>query len=228
MLFLVATPIGNLGDISARALEVLRSVNVIYAEDTRVTRRLLSAFDLHTPLKRFDDATTARKIPEILARLARAEDVALVSDAGMPSISDPGTPLVAAARAANHEVTVIPGASAAVTALAASGLPSHAYYFGGFLPRKPGKREKLLAQLAPLNATLIFYESPQRVVKTLSHLADFFPGRRAAFARELTKKFEELRPGPLPDLAVELARRPAVKGEFVLLIAPAARKAPPN
>jgi 16S rRNA (cytidine1402-2'-O)-methyltransferase len=209
--------------LSPRAIEVLSSVAVVYAEDTRVTRRLWSAFDIHTRLERFDAATTTRKIPEVLSRLAAGDDLALVSDAGVPGVSDPGAPLVAAARDAGFEVSCIPGPSAAVTALAASGLPTYAYYFGGFLPRKEGKRQRVLESLAELNATLIFYESPYRVVKVLEHLARVFPERRGAFARELTKKFEEIRRLPLPELAAELAARETVKGEFVLLVEPPVR-----
>jgi 16S rRNA (cytidine1402-2'-O)-methyltransferase len=224
MLYLVATPIGNLGDLSARALEVLATADVVYAEDTRVTRKLFTHFDIHVPLARFDEATTARKIPEILRRLEQGHTVALVSDAGTPGISDPGAPLVAAARDAGFDVVPVPGASAVVAALCASGLPTHAYYFGGFLPRKAGKRERLLESLRDLNATLVFYESPYRVVAVLEHLAQIFPDRTGAFARELTKKFEEIKRAPLAELAADLGSRTSIKGEFVLMIGPAPKK----
>jgi len=219
-LYLVATPIGNLGDLSPRATEVLAGVDAILAEDTRHTRKLLSYADLHTPLERFDDVTTAQRTPQIVERLASGQTFALVSDAGMPGISDPGTPLVAACRDAGLEVTPIPGPSAAVAALAASGLPTHAYYFAGFPPRKPGKRAKLLDTLEPLNATLVFYESPQRVAKLAAELALRFPERTAALARELTKLHEEILRLPLPELAANLEARASIKGECVLLVAP--------
>jgi len=220
-LYVVATPIGNLGDLSPRAVEVLASVDAILAEDTRHTRGLLSYAGLHTPLERFDDVTTAEKTPQVIARLTSGETLALVSDAGMPAISDPGAPLVAACRDAGVEVVVIPGPSAAVAALAASGLPTHAYYFAGFPPRKPGKRAKLLDTLEPLGATLVFYESPQRVAKFAAELATRFPQRTGALARELTKLHEEVVRLPLPELAANLAARPSIKGECVLLVSPA-------
>ncbi|MDR1775534.1 MAG: 16S rRNA (cytidine(1402)-2'-O)-methyltransferase [Actinomycetes bacterium] len=219
-LYLVATPIGNLGDLSPRARDTLAAVDVMYAEDTRVTRKLSARFQLTTPLRRFDAATTARKIPEILARLDAGEAVALVSDAGTPGISDPGTPLVAAARDAGYDVVPVPGPSAAVAALSVSGLPTHAYYFGGFLPRKAGKRERLLTALGELDATLVFYESPYRVVASFQQLAQLWPTRMGAFARELTKLHEEIVRAPLPELAADLAARPSIRGEFVILIAP--------
>jgi len=220
-LYLVATPIGNLGDLSPRAVEVLAGVDAILAEDTRHTRKLLTHADLHTPLERFDDVTTTAKTPQIVERLAAGETLALVSDAGMPAISDPGAPLVAACRDAGITVTPIPGPSAAVAALAASGLPTHAYYFAGFPPRKPGKRAKLLDTLEPFNATLVFYESPQRVAKFAAELAARFPQRTGALARELTKLHEEIVRLPLPELAADLAARPFIKGECVLLVSPA-------
>jgi len=217
----VATPIGNLGDLSPRAVAVLAGADAILAEDTRHTRKLLTYAGLHTPLERFDDATTAAKTPQVVERLAAGETLALVSDAGMPAISDPGAPLVAACRDAGLEVIAVPGPSAAITALAASGLPTHAYYFAGFPPRKPGKRAKLLDTLEPLAATLVFYESPQRVAKFAAELAARFPQRAGALARELTKLHEEVLRLPLPKLAANLAARPSIKGECVILVAPA-------
>jgi 16S rRNA (cytidine1402-2'-O)-methyltransferase len=226
-LYLVATPIGNLGDMTPRAIDTLRKVDAVYAEDTRVTRRLFTHFDINSPLKRFDEVTGERKIPEILTQLHDGCTIALVSDAGTPAISDPGMPLVAAARSAGIEVIPIPGASAVTAALCASGLPTHAYYFGGFLPRKKGKRENVLGTLDEINATLVFYESPHRVAATMAHLAELYPDRQGAFARELTKKFEELRRDNLPILAAELNERQKtgnIKGEFVILIAPESKK----
>jgi len=226
-LYLVATPIGNLGDMTQRAIQTLREVDTVYAEDTRVTRHLFTHFNICTPLKRFDEATGERRIPEILSRLFAGDNLALVSDAGTPAISDPGMPLVAAARDADLDVVPIPGASAVTAALSASGLPTHAYYFGGFLPRKKGKRETVLGMLDALNATLVFYESPYRVAATMTHLAELYPTRRGAFARELTKKFEEIRRDTLPELATELAARQeagTIKGEFVILVAPESKQ----
>jgi len=216
--------------MTPRAIETLRNVHIAYSEDTRVSRRLFNHFDISTSLKRFDDKTSARKIPEILDHLAKSTDIALVSDAGTPVISDPGMPLVDAALDAGHEVIAIPGPSAATAALSISGLPAHAYYFGGFLPRKSGKRENLLQSLDALNATLIFYESPYRVTKVLQHLAQLYPTRQAAVARELTKRHEELVRGSLEELAAEFVQRTesadagksaTIKGEFVILLSPA-------
>ncbi|MCL2331933.1 MAG: 16S rRNA (cytidine(1402)-2'-O)-methyltransferase [Actinomycetia bacterium] len=220
-LYVVGTPIGNLSDLTPRAVAVMAGVDAILAEDTRHTRKLLSHVDLHTPLERFDDVTTAAKTPQVVERLLAGETLALVSDAGMPGISDPGAPLVAACRDAGVAVVPVPGPSAAVAALAASGLPTHAYYFAGFAPRKPGKRAKLLDALAPLNATLVFYESPQRVAKFTAELAARFPDRRGVLARELTKLHEEILRLPLPELAADLAARPHIKGECVVLVGPA-------
>jgi len=228
-LHIVATPIGNLGDMTPRAVEVLQTVDVAYCEDTRVSRRLFNHFEIGTQLKRFDDKTTQRKVPEIIELLLGGKDVALISDAGTPVISDPGMPLVAAAHDAGIEVVSVPGAGSVEAALSISGLPAHAYYFGGFLPRKSGKRETLLASLDELNATLIFFESPYRVVKVLAHLAQLYPTRQAAIARELTKRHEELIRGTLTELSQEFTNRQeaadagksaTIKGEFVILIAP--------
>jgi len=215
--------------MTPRAIETLRAVDIAYSEDTRVSRRLFNHFDIDTRLKRFDDKTSQHKIPEILNHLAAGSDIALVSDAGTPVISDPGMPLVDAALNEDYEVIAIPGPSAATAALSISGLPAHAYYFGGFLPRKSGKRESLLQSMDALNATLIFYESPYRVVKVLQHLAELYPDRQAAIAREITKRHEELVRGSLAELAEEFDQRKAsadagksatIKGEFVILLSP--------
>ena len=228
-LYIVATPIGNLGDMTPRAVEVLRRVDYAYSEDTRVTGRLFKHFDITTPLRRFDDQTGERKIPELLELLQAGSDLALTSDAGTPVISDPGMPLVTAAQDAGIEVIAVPGACAAIAALSISGLPAHAHYFGGFLPRKAGKQQALLESLDAVDATLIFYESPHRVASTLSHLARLYPDRQAAVARELTKQHEELLRGSLSHLADDFAARAAsedpqhaatLKGEFVILVAP--------
>jgi 16S rRNA (cytidine1402-2'-O)-methyltransferase len=234
-LYIVATPIGNLGDMTARAIETLREVDVVYSEDTRVTRRLFTHFEICTPIKRFDDVTSERKIPEVIDALARGMNIALVSDAGTPVISDPGMPLVAAARERDFDVVAIPGASSVTAALSISGLPAHAYYFGGYLPKKSGRRENLLHSLSGLNATLIFFESPHRIVKVIEHLASLYPQADAAIARELTKRHEELLRGSFEELAAELtarktssdsARTATLKGEFVILIAPLSKDIP--
>ena len=218
-LLVCATPIGNLGDVTLRVLDALRSADVIVAEDTRVTRKLLARYDIHVRLERYDEATAAARTPELVARVAGGGRIALVSDAGTPGISDPGSRLVDAALEAELAVDVLPGPSAIITALVASGLPTHAFYFGGFLPRKEGDRRRALAALAALDATLVFYESPHRTGATVGAIAQAFPGRRAAMARELTKLHEEVLRGSVDQLAQALESR-ELKGEVVLLVGP--------
>ncbi len=218
-LLVCATPIGNLGDVTLRVLDALRAADVIVAEDTRVTRKLLARYDIHVRLERYDGATAAARTPALVARIAGGERIALVSDAGTPGISDPGAHLVDAALEAGLAVDVLPGPSAIVTALVASGLPTHAFYFGGFLPRKPGERRRALEALAALDATLIFYESPHRTPATVSSIAQVLPGRRAAMARELTKLHEEVVRGSVEELSGQLEPR-ELKGEVVLLVGP--------
>lgn len=221
-LVVCATPIGNLGDVTLRVLEELRGCDVIEAEDTRVTRRLLSRYDLHTPLEAYHAKNLERRTPELVARIAAGEKVAIVSDAGTPGISDPGAHLVDACIAAGLPIDVLPGANAVVTALVASGLPTHAFYFGGFLPRKEGERRRALEKLADLDATLLFYESPRRTAATLRSIAEVMPGRGAAMARELTKVHQEVARDEIARLADALAER-ELKGEVVLVIGPPAR-----
>jgi len=218
-LLVCATPIGNLGDVTLRVLDALRTADVIAAEDTRVTRKLLARYEIHTPLEAYHAHNLNQRTPELVERIGRGERIALVSDAGTPGISDPGAHLVDACLDAGIRVDVLPGASAIVTALVASGLPTHAFYFGGFLPRKAGERARALAQVAALDATLIFYESPGRAAATLGSLAEAFPGRRAALARELTKLHEEVVRAGVEDLAARIAQR-ELKGEVVLLVGP--------
>jgi len=218
-LLVCATPIGNLGDVTLRVLDTLRTCDVIAAEDTRVTRKLLSRYEIHTPCEAYHEHNRVAKTPELVDRIGRGERIALVSDAGTPGISDPGSHLVDACLDAGIHVEVLPGASAITTALVASGLPTHAFYFGGFLPRKPGERARTLAHLADLDATLVFYESPGRTAATLASLAEAFPGRSGALARELTKIHEEVVRGHLTDLAETFAER-SLKGEVVLLVGP--------
>ena len=219
ILLVCATPIGNLGDVTLRVLDALRTADVIAAEDTRVTRKLLTRYEIHTPLEAYHEHNRVMRTPELVARIERGERIALVSDAGTPGISDPGEHLVDACLDAGLRVEVLPGPSAIVTALVASGLPTHAFYFGGFLPRKPGERSRALERLATLDATLVFYEAPGRTAATLASLADAFPGRRAALARELTKLHEEVARAEIGTLAAEFADR-QLKGEVVVLVGP--------
>ncbi len=223
-LIVCATPIGNLGDVTLRVMEALRNVDTVLAEDTRVTRRLLARYDITTRLERYDEHTAHHRTPEIIERLLAGERVAVVSDAGTPGVSDPGAQLVDAALTAGVEVEVLPGASALITALVASGLPTHNFYFGGFLPRKRGEQLRYLESLSALDATLIFYESPRRTARTLTTLSEAFPGRSGAMARELTKLHEEIVRGTLSDVAQEIAGRESLKGEVVVLVGPPVAK----
>jgi 16S rRNA (cytidine1402-2'-O)-methyltransferase len=219
-LFVCATPIGNLGDVTLRVLEALRGADTVLAEDTRVTRKLFSRYEISTPLERYDEHVAARDTAAFVDRLAAGETFALVSDAGTPGISDPGSTLIDSALEAGVVVEVLPGASAVMAALVASGLPTHAFYFGGFLPRKAGERARMLDSLSSLDATLIFYESPKRTAKSLAAIAEALPGRRAVMARELTKLYEEVVRDEISELAAAIAQRESLKGEVVLLIGP--------
>jgi 16S rRNA (cytidine1402-2'-O)-methyltransferase len=214
-----ATPIGNLGDVTLRVLDALRDADVIAAEDTRVTRKLLSRYEIHTALEPYHAKNLAARTPVLVDRIAAGAIIALVSDAGTPGISDPGAHLVDACIDAGLPVDVLPGASAIVTALVASGLPTHAFYFGGFLPRKAGDRRRALEKVAGLDATLLFYESPHRAAATMASVAEVLPGRRAAMARELTKFFAEVVRAPVEELAERLDAR-ELKGEIVLVVGP--------
>jgi 16S rRNA (cytidine1402-2'-O)-methyltransferase len=221
-LVVCATPIGNLGDVTLRVLEALRAADVVEAEDTRVTRKLFARYEITTPLEPYHAKNFERRTPEVVARVASGQVVALVSDAGTPGVSDPGARLVDACLEAGLAVEVLPGASAILAALVASGLPTHAFYFGGFLPRKAGERRRALEALSTLDATLVFYESPRRTAATLSTLAEVFAGRGAVVARELTKLHEEVARGEVGLLAAAFADR-ELKGEVVLLVGPPAR-----
>lgn len=221
-LVVCATPIGNLGDVTFRVLEALRGADVIEAEDTRVTRKLLSRYEITTRLEPYHAKNLERRTPEVVARVEAGQTVALVSDAGTPGVSDPGAHLVDACIEAGLAVEVLPGASAVLTALVASGLPTHAFYFGGFLPRKPGDRRRALEALVALDATLVFYESPHRTAATLASLAEVMPGRSACMARELTKLHEEVARDDVGALARVIGER-ELKGEVVLLVGPPPR-----
>ncbi len=222
-LYIVATPIGNLRDITLRALEVLAAADLIACEDTRVTRTLLDRYGIRTRRLSYHEHNAAKVRPRLLAELVSGRSVALVSDAGTPLVSDPGYRLVAAALDAGIAVVPVPGASAALAALVVSGLPSDAFLFLGFLPAKSGARRQRIARYADVEATLILYESPQRLTGALNDLADALgPDRTAAIARELTKRYEEVRRGTLGELAAAIAEAPPPKGEIVIVIAPPA------
>ncbi|HEU5017048.1 MAG TPA: 16S rRNA (cytidine(1402)-2'-O)-methyltransferase [Pseudolabrys sp.] len=221
-LYLVATPIGNLGDVGIRALETLAGVDVIACEDTRVTRRLTGHYGIATPLTPYHEHNAAQARPKLLARLADGQAVALVSDAGTPLISDPGYKLVRAAHDAGHSVTAVPGASALLAALSVAGLPSDRFLFEGFLPPKQAARQKRIATLAAVPATLVFYESGPRLAAALADLAAELGPRAAAVCRELTKLHEEVRRDDLEALARAYTAGLETRGEIVIVVAPPA------
>ena len=216
-LYVVATPIGNLGDLSARALATLKAVNAIACEDTRVTGGLLHRFAIETPMLAYHDHNAERMRPQIIARLLAGESFALVSDAGTPLISDPGYKLVKDCVDNSIAVVPIPGPSAPLTALMAAGLPTDRFYFGGFLPAKTKARREVLADVVGLKATLVFFESPHRVDATLTDMAAVLGDRQAAIGRELTKLHEEFRRGSLSILAQHYGQT-TTKGEIVILV----------
>ena len=217
MLYLVATPIGNLGDISLRALEVLRAVDAVASEDTRKTGLLLKHFDIKKPQIAFHEHNEDRAGPRIMALLEAGQSVAVVSNAGTPGVADPGFTLVRRAIALDLPVTMIPGASALIMALVLSGLPSHSFTFRGFAPRKSGKRQSFLAVDRESPHTLIFYESPHRLAGFLADALAVYGDRPAAIANELTKLFESVRRGTLSELIAGLAETEA-RGEYVVVI----------
>lgn len=220
-LFLVATPIGNLGDISIRALEILHNADVIYCEDTRQTKKLLQAYDIKTKTSAYHDHSSEAVRKKIIYQIKEeGKSVALVSDAGMPLISDPGYKLVKDILAEDIPVTSIPGANAVLTALQLSGLPSDGFTFLGFLPPKQGARKTYLQQWEKSPVTLIFYEAKQRIIKTLQDVYDVYGDRQVAIARELTKAFEEVLRGTVTEVMEVLNAKSEIKGEFVLLIEP--------
>lgn len=220
MLSLVGTPIGNLGDLSTRAAETFRRADAVCCEDTRVTGKLLAYLGISKPLVRCDDNVIERRAPELVGRVLAGERIAFASDAGMPSVSDPGQVLVELARCEGAPVEVIPGPSACVTALVLSGMPSDQFFFEGFLPRKHGERVRRLQRLAPVPGALIFYESPHRVEASLKAIAEVFPQRTVALCRELTKLHEEVLRAPAPELHERVLERGELKGEMVIVVAP--------
>ena len=223
-LFLVPTPIGNFRDVTLRAIDVLRAAAVVAAEDTRKARTLLRAWDITARLVSYYDFNEQSRSVQLLRMLQAGKDVALITDAGTPLVNDPGYRIVAAAIAAGVRVCPLPGASAALTALIGSGLPSHRFTYVGFLPRKSAARQAAAAALADLPATLIFFEAPHRLAGTVADLREVLGDRNAALARNLTKADEEYLRGPLSAIAAELAGRGEIRGEYTLLVAGAGER----
>jgi len=224
-LYLVATPIGNLADMTVRGLETLAAADLILCEDTRITRKLLQRYGINNRLQAYNEHNAPRVRPLILSRLAKeGAAIALTSDAGTPLISDPGFRLVREASMGGITVTCCPGPSAVLTALALSGLPTDRFVFLGFLPAKAGERIRLYTEMANLRASLIFFESPNRVIASLREIAEHLPGRTVALARELTKIHEEVLRGPPLEVAELLEGRPSVKGEITLCLSPSEEK----
>lgn len=219
-LIIVGTPIGNLGDLTPRVAQAFEAADAICCEDTRVTSKLLAHLGISRPLVRCDENVIASRSPELIGRMLAGDVIAFASDAGMPSVSDPGQVLVDASREAGVDVEVIPGPSACVTALVASGIPCEHFYFEGFLPRKHGERVRRLSQLAAIPGALLFYESPHRVAASLEAVAEVFPTRQVALCRELTKLHEEVLRAQAPYLLEQVRERGELKGEMVLVVAP--------
>jgi 16S rRNA (cytidine1402-2'-O)-methyltransferase len=217
MLYLVATPIGNLGDISLRALQILRDVDLVAAEDTRHSGLLLKHYDIHKPLISFHEHNEAMRTAQLVDRLAAEEKIALITDAGTPCLSDPGIRLVRACIERELPFTIVPGPSSILTALIGSGFSTERFLFGGFLPVKSGQRERELRTAAAWEGTSVYFESPFRLTKTLKACADILADRQLCVARELTKKFEEFRRGGASELLAHYGAHPA-KGEIVLVI----------
>lgn len=219
-LIIVGTPIGNLGDLTPRVAQAFEAADAICCEDTRVTSKLLAHLGISRPLVRCDENVIASRSPELIGRMLAGDVIAFASDAGMPSVSDPGQVLVDASREAGVDVEVIPGPSACVAALVASGIPCEHFYFEGFLPRKHGERVRRLSQLAAIPGALLFYESPHRVAASLEAVAEVFPTRQVALCRELTKLHEEVLRAQAPYLLEQVRERGELKGEMVLVVAP--------
>jgi 16S rRNA (cytidine1402-2'-O)-methyltransferase len=217
MLYVIATPIGNLGDITLRALEVLKSVDLVAAEDTRHSGLLMKHFGIKKPFISYHEHNEAKRTAEFVERLAGGENIALITDAGMPGLSDPGLRLVRECIQRELSFTIIPGPSSILTALVGSGFSTEKFSFRGFLPVKTGRRERELRAAAESGETIIFFESPYRLTKTLAACIDVMPDRQLCIARELTKKFEEFRRGTACELFAHYEARPP-KGEIVLVI----------
>src|SRR4051812_703731 len=224
MLYVIGTPIGNLDDITLRALETLKAVDLIAAEDTRHSGNLLRHFEIRKPLVSFHEHNEAMRTAELTERLANGENVALITDAGMPGVSDPGARLVRACVERGLAYTVLPGASALLTALVGSGFDIERFCYRGFLPPKSGARERELRAAAEREETTVFFESPHKIAKTLAACVEIMPERSLCVARELTKKFEEFRRGTAPELLAHYEAHPA-KGEITLVVAGTASRA---
>jgi len=225
VLYVVATPIGNLEDITYRAVRILKEVDLIACEDTRQTRKLLEHYGIQKPTISYHEHNETERAEELASRMLAGTSIALVTDAGMPLVSDPGYRLVRAAVGCGIPVQPVPGASAALSALAASGLPTDSFHFGGFLPSKPGQRANLLKSLADEHSTLIFYEAPHRVLEALKAIEGALGPRPVVVARELTKIHEEFLRGTAAEIRAVLAERDSVKGEMTLLIGKATEPA---
>jgi 16S rRNA (cytidine1402-2'-O)-methyltransferase len=221
-LYVVATPIGNLEDLTQRAVRVLREVDLIACEDTRHSRRLLDHFGIDKPVLSYHEHNEQERAADLIARLGSGANIALISDAGTPLISDPGYRVVAAAAQAGIPIVPVPGPSALLSALAVSGLPTDSFYYGGFLPAKSVQRRKALASVAALDCTLVFYEAPHRILESLGDIASIMPHRSIVVAREMTKIHEEYLRGTAAEVAARLAERASVKGEITLVIGKAA------
>lgn len=224
-LYLVSTPIGNLEDLTPRAQRVLTEVDLVACEDTRRTGLLLSRLGISNRLLSFHEHNESRRVAGLIADLEAGRNVALVSDAGTPLLSDPGYPLVRAAAARDIPIVPVPGAAAPLAALLASGLPPYPFTFAGFPPPKSARRKRFFAQFAALGHTLIFFESPHRLIRSLADARQALGDRSSAVARELTKLHEEILRGSLSELEQELASRPSLKGEFVVVIGAPAKEA---
>lgn len=216
VLYIVSTPIGNLEDITLRALRILKEVSLIAAEDTRLTRKLLTHYNISTPTVSYYEHNRFTRIPKIIDHLSTEKDVAVVTDAGTPGISDPAYKLIRAAIESGSRIEAIPGPSASITALTASGLPTDRFIFEGFLPHKKGRKAKL-TRLSAIEATVIFYESPKRIIRTLKDILEFMGDRPAVIGRELTKLHEEMIRGNVSKLLSHFTQK-TPRGEFVIMI----------
>ncbi len=220
VLYVVATPVGNLEDITLRALRILKEVDLIACEDTRYTAKLLSHYGISTPRESYHQFNEASRTPRLIQRLREGKNIALVTDSGTPLVSDPGYGIVSGCRKEGIPVIPIPGPSAAIAALIGSGLPAENFFFAGFLPARQSMRKRRLQELGAIPATLVIYEAPHRLISSLEEMVSVFGPRRACIARELTKVHEEFLNGTLPELLAEIQSRPKVQGEITLVIEP--------
>ncbi len=228
ILYIVATPIGNLGDMTFRAVEILRQVNVIACEDTRVSHKLLAHFGIQSKCIVYNDHADEKVRQKLIMQLDQGMSIALISDAGTPLVSDPGYKLVQDALLHEHKVIPIPGASSVISALSAAGLPTDAFYFGGFIPNSSGQARAKLEEVKELRATVVFFESPKRLLKTLTIMESVFGSRQCVVARELTKLHEEFVRGTCASVLKAFTDREKIRGEVVILIEPAGDKLPPD